>query len=60
MTTPLPRRPRAAAPPRRLTVTTLPSLDPVQHVALEQYFDTLFAVATRLLRDAAAPTATAA
>lgn len=52
-----PKAPRAA----RLTVTSLPSLDPVQAAQLDPFFDTVYAIARRLVAaDAATPTATAA
>lgn len=52
---------RATTRASRLTVTSLPSLDPVQASQLEPFFDTLYAIARRVAAaETAAPTATAA
>ena len=61
MATTTPRRARPATPPRRLTVTSLPSLDPVRAEQLTPFFDTLFGIASRLVAAPAdRPSATAA
>lgn len=52
---------RATTRASRLTVTSLPSLDPVQASQLEPFFDTLYAIARRVAAaETAVPTATAA
>lgn len=42
------RTTRAATPAPRVTVTSLPSLDPVRAHALDPFWDTLFRVAQRV------------
>ncbi len=40
---------RARTAPPRVTVTTLPALDPVQAAQLDPFFDTLYRIACRLV-----------
>jgi hypothetical protein len=46
--------------PARLTVVSLPSLDPARAEPLSAFFDTVYGIAARLVRDAAPLTSTAA
>lgn len=53
-------RPARRAPAPRLTVVSIPSLDPARAEALTPFFDTLYGIAARVVRDAAPVTSTAA
>lgn len=62
MSSPAAKPPRAArarrAPAPRLTVVSIPSLNPARAEALAPFFDTVFAIASRVARaDTATPTA---